>query len=459
MMESVRRAHRRQGGIAGVGACTLALLAVAAGVSDANLPRRTAPLSATTWTAPSVFAPVTISEDDPTIALDGRDDGVVAWIEPDGRVAARISRSGHAFGAAASLSPAGSQIYGAPPSAVDPSGGATVLWLREIGGHGPYASEIQSVYAPAGRRFGRPAKVFGQKNASTVGDLGLGVDDHGRATAFWTDGVDDDIHLATRDAGKSWSRATAIANPAGEAPAHPQYAVAGDGDALAVWGGRMGVYVAIRRGARRFGAAQLLDPAAIGGGSVAVNRAGQAIVVWADCKTPGCGTDSYLRYAIRLPGRTAFSAARTLTTDSVDSLAITLDDRGDTTVAWSPTYPSLAATGQAGGVVEAIRPAGGVFGPPAILAPVGGEFFTACDDRHGQTHVAWRSESPTGTFSELAAAIPPTGRPAAAQTISVNTPEDQPISGPALACGERGATSLWAAYGRIGVHLDLAATG
>ncbi|HWH09872.1 MAG TPA: hypothetical protein VG165_01995 [Solirubrobacteraceae bacterium] len=417
--------------------------------------------SGSTWSPPAGFAPVSVSTDGAAIAFDAGGDAAIAWLEPDGRAAARVRPAGRGFGPTATLSGAKAPVYGAPLAAVDPRGDATVLWISEIAGRNSYRTEVQAAAQPAGRSFGRPQTVFDQPGGATVSDAGLGVDDRGRATAFWIDAADDVVHVATRSAaGTAWSAPTTIANPADAAPSSPQYAVAANGDAVVAWGGaRQGVYVSVRRGQRRFGPARLIDPDAFGGGLVAIDPRGEAILIWADCKTPECGTDTFLDYAVRRPGAAGFSAPQMLTPDSVDAIAATFDTRGDVTVAWSPAYPSLAATGQAGGVVAAVRPNGGSFGPVEILAPDPGEFMTACDDTRGNAYVAWRTESSTGTFSELSTTIPSTGRPVApGQTISRNTATDQPFSGPSLACGKRGATAVWAANGPVGQHLDLTST-
>jgi len=119
------------------------------------------------WSPPVDFAAVSVSTDASAIALDDAGDAALAWLEPNGRAAARLRPSGHGFGPTAILSAENAPVYGAPLAAVDPHGNATVLWISEIAGHSTYATEVQAADSPAGKSFGRPATVFGQPSAAT----------------------------------------------------------------------------------------------------------------------------------------------------------------------------------------------------------------------------------------------------------------------------------------------------
>jgi hypothetical protein len=391
--------------------------------------------------------------DSSAIAVDLHGDEVVTWVntENDASVYARIRSAGQGFSRPVRLGLAASTLFGpVGPILVYGARDPTVLWA----GVKTAESQTDDLAATALRRQG--ARVIRRTTIlSRARDLimpvEIGVDAAGRTSAFWDVGAVQ--RVATRSPGAAWSGAETIPNPRREGPANPVYAVAANGDSVALWGSDDGIFAAIRRGDGRFGPAKLIGqptsssyPYAIGGGQVAMDVLGDAIAVWSQCPQLGCAGVSVLAYAIRRRGAASFSTAHTLARDSTGIFAVAMDSRGDATVAWAMTRPPLPPRLSAS-VVAAVRPAGGHFGSARVLSPLPGGDLAACYDQRGHAYVVWAYASPTDSadYRILGADLPPSSREGElTQTIWAST-RDPETSGPELACGARGASTVWTA--------------
>ncbi|HEY5197922.1 MAG TPA: hypothetical protein VIJ51_12940 [Solirubrobacteraceae bacterium] len=382
------------------------------------------------WSAAASLSPSREMPSPPGIAVDGRGDEIVTWIDDAGRPMARSRASGGGFGRPVVLGP-GAALRAAPRVAFDRSGNATVVWLARPGASGA-ANEVEASYRRRGGRFAAPTRIFGDAGGAELDSPGLGVARDGRVSAFWIAGHVVDV--ATRAPGKAWSRATPIANPVADDPSLPSYAVAANGDAVAVWSNDDGLYAAIRRGNRRFGAGALLAPAQSGQGGVAIDPHGDAITVWSHCDPAElCQPSSMsIMYATRAPGALSFSAPQTVT-PSTGAPSVTMNDRGDATVVWTQPFGDLMA---------AERPAGGSFGAIETLAPHPVSAPAACYDGRGVVYLARLGATAAGDFAEEASILTPGAGLDGTQILAV-APAPESAFAPSIACSASGGAIAW----------------
>jgi hypothetical protein len=289
--------------------------------------------------------------------------------------------------------------------------------------------------------------------------------------------------------------------------ANPALAVGSAGDVAVAGGGRDGVRVRVRRAGRRsFGAPTLLRAVNAGSVQVAVDGAGRVMVAW-ETSPPGGGAASLIQAAVSdVRGR--FGAPQTLRTitgpeaPSAHGVALAVNRAGDAVVVWSlrtsieassrtagsPFGSPTAVWGSAPGTFESSyghalgiddgggallawpvmratqtavqwssAPAGAPFGPPAPLAATGvsPRPVAVAVDPDGSAIVAWTQRE--GRF--LRAMVARRDRAGAFAATTAVSPPQAPVASvtPAVAAAGGRAIAAWVeqAQGaaRVGVAL------
>jgi hypothetical protein len=189
--------------------------------------------------------------------------------------------------------------------------------------------------------------------------------------------------------------------------ASPQVAVNQAGDAVAVWlqqGPNSSiVQVAVRPAGGSFGAP--VDLSAAGQSAyepqVAVDAAGQAVVVW----QLGIGSNLVVQAAVRPAGR-SFGAPVDLSTHGQNAYypQVAVDAAGDAVVVWQLGIGSTA-------VQAAVRPAGRSFGAPVDLSAAGQNAYypQVAVDATDEAVAVWAASNGSNGNSFVQAAVRPAG--------------------------------------------------
>jgi hypothetical protein len=277
--------------------------------------------------------------------------------------------------------------------AMDPTGNAIIVY-RKSNDFSTY--NLFAVTRAAGGAFSAPVEVSDgeERNGTFVVNPDVGMDAAGNAIATWVQNDDWKVHYAIRPAGGDFGPPQAIANPADYA-FEPDYAVAPNGDAAAVWTGNDGlVYAAVRRNGHPFGAPQVVNTA--GGGNplpnVAMDAKGNAIVTWAACEPGGC-ENAYVLYSLRPAGGTFGAPVKVAKVFYMGAYEpeVAMAPNGEAAIAWAgdSKEPELYT-----GITAVVRPPGGAFGAPEPVthpdnSPSDIAPRLAYDDA-GNLYVAWR---------------------------------------------------------------------
>lgn len=323
----------------------------------------------------------------------------------------------------------------------------------------------------AERSWSSPAALSGHANAAGFPQVSLAED--GDAISIWNIGygvegaarapgvrpllskAHEVVQTAIRPDGGSYGAAQTLSDTESNAYS-AGIGTAADGEAIAVWtqdqepettpGERSEIEYAIRpAGAGAFGTAKVLSVAGVAGegASIAMNPAGEAIVVWLGAE------DTEIQYATRSAGG-AFGAVTSIKPGagiSVSDAYAAIDPHGDAIVSWGDDEEP--SSGVFRGSVEAIRRGGGgAFGVPADLSEpnVQDDLPRPAIDAQGDATLVWvlATENPetskTG-YRVQARTLSNTGTLGAVQTLSAfGTLPNEPRIG-VDAAGE--ATTVW----------------
>jgi hypothetical protein len=212
----------------------------------------------------------------PSLAVSGRGEAIVAWVEEGSVKAVRGDISAGTWEPATTLAPP--EGFGDPVVAVNRAGDALAAWLwrsqpREVG-------RVQAAFRPAGGTWGPRTDVGGALEAAPARPR-VALDDAGNGYVVWLGGAGaSSVQSAVRArASGAWSSAASV-SAAGAAD--PQLAVDPSGNAVAVWTDASGATTAAVRPA----AAGAWQPPLVlsGGGTsdprLAVDRVGNALATW-----------------------------------------------------------------------------------------------------------------------------------------------------------------------------------
>ena len=228
-----------------------------------------------------------------------------------------------------------------PQIALDPQGGATVVWEEE------YSGAIESATRSAAGVWSAPVPL------SADGVLAdwpqVAVDSQGNASAIWTSRASNGrirvqsrrIQTATRPAGGTWSAPVSISEAGHRLIQDPQIAVSPQGDATAIWqrsnGSNLGVQGATRPVGADWSAPVDLTAGPGRGGQhlqLVVDSWGNATALWEGYHAPG--PNFVIQAAKHAPGA-AWSRPTNISrwTNSLGEPQITVDPQGRSTAIWT----------------------------------------------------------------------------------------------------------------------------
>lgn len=244
------------------------------------------------WSAPATLSPPSKAARSPQIALDPEGGATVVWEEERSGAIESATRSAvGSWSAPATLSAPG---VGAawPQVAVDAQGNATAVWAGNVFGDRLQSSRIQSATRPAGGGWSAPVNIS-QAGHRHVQLPQIAVSPQGEATAIWqrSNGSYLVVQGATRPAGGGWSKPVDITTGPGRGGQHQQLVVDSWGNATAIWEGydtrHPGPHFAIQAAKRPSGGAWSrptdLSPWTNGFGEprIALDPQGRSTAIWA----------------------------------------------------------------------------------------------------------------------------------------------------------------------------------
>ena len=292
-----------------------------------------------------------------------------------------------------------------PAVALAPDGRAVTAWEG-----GPFnAPVIQASVRPPGGTWSAPVTV----GTDARGPL-IGIDRSGNAIIAWM-GATGAIHTASLPVGGSWTPAQTLATT--NYGSGLAMAVSSAGSAVLTWAakgtGVVGTYADSGTILGGFAAPVKvgLPPYPGGRTSVALNDAGQAVMVWAR----GLGAANVA--ATRSAAGT-WSAAVQLSANEAGNLDVAIDGAGDAVATFEQYVPGTSIIA----LYASKLPAGGSWGPPALLSAPGdsvSNFFggRVVADSAGTFVIAW-TDGTTRTLNALTS--PPGGGFGPAITLAPN---------------------------------------
>jgi hypothetical protein len=401
------------------------------------------------------------------VATGGRGDDAFAWLvdlSPHRTLSertvirARVRTSGGRLGPLQTVSPRG--LAHGPAIAVNRRGDALAAWSQaRTGGHGV---RVLVASRRHGHRFG-PARALGPGQALFAATPRLAMNARGDAVLAWR-ATGTSLLVAYRRAGHGFGRPQRLVSPPAADQLQirdPAVAIDASGNAYVAWvsapraernqplRGANGVRFAQRSRTGRFGRPRIVsgpDPAFEP--SLAVGRDHTVVLVWRAGDSSG---GNPIRASIRPPGG-VFGSPQQLSAplfavpgQTPESTAhaplVARTPGGETVAAWAETaYTRALGDYQQVGVATA--PAGGAFGPPAVLTATGqssGDPALAVDDR-GRIGAVWQEAG------RIRAAVrPPGGIFGPAQAISARVPG----AGVPTIAGGRTLLASWVRSGRV----------
>jgi hypothetical protein len=193
------------------------------------------------WSAPVTVSPLRKDARSPQIALDPQGGATVVWEEEySGAIESSTRSSGGIWSAPVTLSANG--VWGAwPQVAVDAQGNATAVWVGRVPNgrrFSAYGRRIQTATRPAGGTWSVPVSIS-KPGHRHVQDPQIAVSPQGDATAIWqrSNGSYLVVQGATRPSEGGWSRPVDITTGYGRGGQHLQLVVNSWGNTTAIWEG------------------------------------------------------------------------------------------------------------------------------------------------------------------------------------------------------------------------------
>lgn len=314
--------------------------------------------------APTWLPVVTLSDagqdaQTPQVAVDANGDAIAVWVPSRGTepLGAQVARrpAGAAWTSPVTLSQLPAYDLHV---ATDAKGDAVAVWESH-----PHASyRVQAVRRPAGGAWTSPVMLSAA--GENARDAQVAVDARGDAVVVWDrfDGAHWRVQATRRPLAGPWSRPVTL-SAAGQDGRFPQVAVDAKGDALVVWGRLDGAHSRILAASRRPGGAWTSPVTlsgsehAVGDPQAAMDAKGDVVVVWGRLDR-AAGLEQ--AQAVRRPVGGAWTSPVTLSgpEDAVGAPQVAVDRNGDAVVVWTAR----------GGVHSARRPAGGAWTSPVKLS-------------------------------------------------------------------------------------------
>lgn len=343
-----------------------------------------------TWSAP-----VTLSvpgqeafQPEPRVAVDGTGRAIAVWeasVDGVSRLQTADRRADGTWSTPVTLSGADHHA-GSPAIAVDPRGGATVVWHGSATS-GDAPDDVRAIHRPAGGTWGSPL-VLADHAVSPHVD----VDGQGNAVAVWTQSVDGilEVRTATLPSGRVWSKAVTLSEPGRDAKL-PRVAVNASGTAVAVWRGYDGSDWRVQAARRPSGGAWSAPALVSGSGrsaedaEVALDGTGNAVAVWR--RDGVVNVDSDAVQVADLPAGGSWSAPVTVSSADLPALEpkVSVDTRGNVVAAWR------SGDGTNWRTVARRRPVGQLWGSELWLSDSGQNAFNQqiTVDGQGNAIAAW----------------------------------------------------------------------
>jgi hypothetical protein len=402
------------------------------------------------WTAPLATSPLgDYTQGAADAAANARGDELIAWsVGPRELYFVRRSAGG-SFGDPVRLDGFGNSVR----VAMNAEGDALIMWRDGLRG-------AEGEIVPADSDALIPIDVSTGSEYSTAMYSEGGIADDGTVTVFWTD--TNHIWYSRRSAGGSFAAPKAVPNP-GAAANGLDAKVAPDGSAALTWGSGFTEYVSSSSAHSGFTTTALSsadDPSALdydpllgvaGGGLVALNASGDAVVAWLQ------GNRNYREYDVLASTRAGadrtFGAPQTIQAESPlgGGPTVGIDPQGRATMSWtgSAVPPGSPNNNLKLGVWDASSSDDGVFSPPELLTLQHGCYTAVAATPDGTVYVVW-SEYDGPHDSGCSGAVPSefaAVRSPGAEAFSDATPlvSGSVMSGPpqVAASGESGALAAW----------------
>ena len=295
------------------------------------------------------------------------------------------------------LSAAGDALLGSPQVAMDRAGNATAVWPA-LGRRSPYTHVAAAATRPAGGSFSRPVNL----STGPADYADVAMNPAGDTVAIWL-GIGLGLQAAIRPVGGGFSPPTDLA--VGDEGESIALAIDQAGGAIVVFGGEFsdhGVQAVLRSAGGGFSKPVNLSRQGALSPQVAIDQAGDAIVVW----HREIGKYSVVQAAMR-PAGGSFSKPVNLSArrQNAGGAQVAINQAGDAIVVWD------RETGKHSGVVQAVlRPAGGRFSKPVNLSTQRQNAYGAqvAIDQAGNAIVVWARS--TGKRGRVQAVLRPAGR-------------------------------------------------
>ncbi|MET0557198.1 MAG: PKD domain-containing protein [Solirubrobacterales bacterium] len=307
-----------------------------------------------TWSGAADLSGAGGDATEPQLGIDGSGNAVAVWTRVNGLrtvIQAATMAAGGGWSAPVDLSNAEGNAT-APQVAVDAGGDAVVVWSRFNG----FNQIVQAAAKPAGGGWSGAVDV-----SAAGGDAiepQVGIDGSGNAVAVWSrnSGSAFIVQASTRAGGGGWTGATDLSTVGGSA-GEPQVAIGASGEAVAVWSRNDGANLIVQSAARAAGGgwSGAVDLSAVGRNSkepqVSLTPGGEAVAVWT---REAAGFNTLAQAALRPPGG-GWSGPADLSSGGSIAAApqVAVDRAGDAIVVWSDSAASPSL------ILSATRPAGG----------------------------------------------------------------------------------------------------
>ncbi|MDX6512155.1 MAG: hypothetical protein QOE36_1659 [Gaiellaceae bacterium] len=331
---------------------------------------------------------------------------------------------------------AGPQAATTPDVASDPVGDAAAVWDTQSGAQYEVHASLHRAGSGA---WNAPDLLATSENPASPR---VAMDAAGDALVVWTQWHDGQPTLSSsfRRAGDAaWGPVQSIVDTIGAAPSGVFLSFDGAGNALVCWVEYSDTGTALRTAYRPAAAGAWQAPVEVPAGLVqtaalAVGVNGEAVLAWSKFDSTGDGTRYVVQAALGSGGTWSAHAELVSSPGFVTGPAVTVDARGEATVAWSELDGGNTV------IWAASRPPAGTWQPRTRLSFADGNasFPDLGSDAKGDVLAVWStpldaesSFRPVGGDWERAVAIPGSG----------------PEASPALAMNARGdAVAVWPDY-------------
>jgi hypothetical protein len=205
------------------------------GNDDANIQASRSTNGGASWSTPANLSESGLASIRHQVAVDDSGNAVVVWLrDPFGDSivqASRFASDGVTWSTPVNVSTVGNSAN-TPQVAIDGSGNAVAVWRY----YGVNGTIIQSSRL-AGGGSGWSAPVQLSESATSSDNPQVAANESGNAVAVWqqSNGSNSIIRFSqSTDGGASWAVPTDLSEP-GQSAIHPEVAVDGSGNAVAVW--------------------------------------------------------------------------------------------------------------------------------------------------------------------------------------------------------------------------------